>query len=240
MIGIAFVLAIAAAAPAKESRTLHDAELYYSHLLTAYARCVVRDNHARSEKAVLSNFEARDLERRFGDIFIENPVTYVAGCRDLRILDGQAFFFTGEPLRMKLAEALVKADLANQTVASFADRPPLPVSEAETREELSEALAGSRTERGRSHAQHLYDMSAARSWLSHFGECVARSDPPRVHAWLLTNAGTPEDAAATTALAPALGSCLTEGRTFAASKDMLRGTVAVAYYRLAKGGSSTR
>jgi hypothetical protein len=234
MMSIALVLAMMAAAPAEESRARRNAELDYSDILAAYALCEVRDYHARSAKAVLSNLDAHNLEHDFSDIFIEKPVAFVAGCRELVIPDRQAFFLKGEALRMKLAEALVKADLKNETSTSFADRAPLPMREPETREELDRTLANTRTESGRRHVREVYDMRVAQSWLSHFGECVARSDPARVHAWLLTNADTAEDATATKALAPAFGACLSEGRKLTASRDVLRGTVAVDYYRLAK------
>lgn len=237
---ISIALAMTAAEPVEESRARRNAQLDYRDVLAAYARCEVRDNHAQSAKAVLSDLDAPDLERYFSDIFIEKPVAYVAGCRGLVIPDGQAFLLKGEALRMKLAEALVKRDLQNETSTSFADRAPLPVREPETREELDRTLANTRTESGRKHVQEAYDMRVAQSWLSHFGECIARTDPPRVHAWLLTKADTAEDVAATKALAPAFGACLGEGRKLAVGKDVLRGTVAVNYYRLTKAPEDPR
>ena len=234
MTNVALLLAIMAAAPTSQSRAQRDAELDYLHVLATYAMCEVRENHARSAKAVLSNLDAHDLQRHFSDIFIEKPVAYVAGCRELVMPDGQAFFLKGEPLRMKLAEALVKADLQNEVSTSFADRAPLPFREPETREELDRTLADTRTESGRKHIQEFYDMRVAQSWLSHFGECVARSDPARAHAWLLMKAGSAEDAAAANALAPAFGACLGEGQKLTVGKETLRGSVAVSYYRLAK------
>jgi len=202
----------------------------YRDYLAAYATCTVRDRHRSAANAVLSDLDAEGLEKKFGDIFVEKPVVWVADCPELHIAEGLAMWIRGEPLRMALAEALVKADLRDDVTASFADRAPLPLPAPEKSEERATSSASVAGER----ARQRYDQRVAQTWLWAFGECVARREPVRSREWLLSRAGTAEDTAASERLAPAFGSCLPEGQKLVLDRDMLRGSVAVSYYRLAK------
>lgn len=202
----------------------------YRDELAAYATCTVREHHGLAARAVLSDLDAEGLEKRFGDIFIEKPVAWVADCRELHIANGLAIWMKGEPLRMALAEALVKADLRDDTTVSFADRAPLHVSAPNHSGEPGAQSATAVSERNQKHD----DQRLVQAWLWRFGECVVRREPVLAREWLLSRAGTAEDAAASRRLAPAFGSCLPEGQKLALGKEMLRGSVAVNYYRLAK------
>ena len=201
----------------------------YRDYLAAYATCTVRENHGRAANAVLSDLDAGGLGKRFADIFIEKPVVWVADCHELHIAEGLSMWMKGEPLRMALADALVKAELRDDKTESFADRAPLPLQAPKKSEERA-AAAGAAYERD----QQRYDQRVAQTWLWAFGECVARREPVRSREWLLSRAGTAEDTAASERLAPAFGSCLPEGQKLVLDRDMLRGSVAVSYYRLAK------
>ena len=66
-----------------------------------------------------------------------------------------------------------------------------------------------------------------------FGECVVRTDPARAHVLLMTPPGSLAERAAIDALAPAFGDCVVQGGRFTATRPILRGLVAISYYRLA-------
>lgn len=227
----ALALAMVAAAHSGDgtaARAMRAAE--YRDYLAAYATCTVRENHRRAANAVLSDLDAEGLGKKFADIFIEKPVVWVADCRELHIAEGLSMWMKGEPLRMALADALVKAELRGDVTVSFADRAPLPVpasEKSEERETGSASVAGEQT-------GQRYDQRVAQAWLWAFGECVARREPAQSREWLLSRAGTAEDRAGSERLAPAFGSCLPEGQKLVLDRDMLRGSVAVSYYRLAK------
>jgi hypothetical protein len=69
--------------------------------------------------------------------------------------------------------------------------------------------------------------------LGKYGECVVRTDPAAAKALLQTRVETAGEVIAFDGLRPALAECLPEGKTLAFGKLVLRGTIAVNYYRLA-------
>lgn len=66
-----------------------------------------------------------------------------------------------------------------------------------------------------------------------FGECAVRTDPAGAHRLLMTTAGSAAESSALRALQAAFGHCVTQGSQFTASRESLRGIVALSYYRLA-------
>ena len=80
-------------------------------------------------------------------------------------------------------------------------------------------------------------MAAERSAyaaLSPFGECVVRASPAQSLAVLRTRVETPEEDAALKAVFPVLGSCLEKGSALRLNKFVMRGTLALNLYRLAR------
>lgn len=75
--------------------------------------------------------------------------------------------------------------------------------------------------------------------LGKYGECVVRTNPAAAKALLLTRVETSGEARAFDALRQALGECLPEGKTLAFGKLVLRGTIAVNYYRVAHAAHSS-
>ena len=71
-------------------------------------------------------------------------------------------------------------------------------------------------------------------FMSAFGECVVRTDPSGSHALLMTQVVSPEETAALKAVVPAFSSCVPAQRTLSFDKTVIRGAVALNYYRLAK------
>jgi hypothetical protein len=67
-----------------------------------------------------------------------------------------------------------------------------------------------------------------------FGECVARADPLNAHLLLTTLPVSPEEDAAVQALYLRLPGCVPAGQKVTINVDIVRGAVALSYYRLAK------
>ena len=69
--------------------------------------------------------------------------------------------------------------------------------------------------------------------MSAVGECVVRAAPDVSTRLVRSDIASDAESAAVEALKPALSGCLTAGQTFVFSPEMLRGAVALNYYRLA-------
>ena len=69
-----------------------------------------------------------------------------------------------------------------------------------------------------------------------FGECVVRTAPEETTRFLHTGVATREEESSFQALGPAFSSCLFAGQTAKFSREVVRGSVAINYYRLAHAG----
>jgi len=78
------------------------------------------------------------------------------------------------------------------------------------------------------------NTSTARVAFYRYGECVVRSDPASSRVLLMSPPTSGNEAAAFKALMPSFGACLSAGEQFKTNHTMMRGTIAVAYYRLAR------
>jgi hypothetical protein len=76
--------------------------------------------------------------------------------------------------------------------------------------------------------------AVAVSALSVYGECVARADPADALRLVLSEPGSAAETQAFSSINPALASCLIQGQRIELGKPMLRGSLAVNLYRLAK------
>lgn len=66
-----------------------------------------------------------------------------------------------------------------------------------------------------------------------FGECAIRTDPRDAHSLIMAAAGSTEEASSFAALRLAFSDCLLQGGQFTATRSVLRGLLAISYYRLA-------
>lgn len=82
-------------------------------------------------------------------------------------------------------------------------------------------------------ATKALDRSTTMVAFERFGECVVRSDPQGAASLLATAAVSKGESQAFAQLAGSFGGCLVQGAQFSATKAMMRGTVALAFYRLA-------
>lgn len=135
-------------------------------------------------------------------------------------------------IRWAIAGALFNRDAAKLTASDFSTVPrlayelPFPVR---TTTKDGEPISAERI----AEQQKRYDEKAGDVALARVGECVARTDGAGTRAALLTPIDTAAELDAMKALAPVLSNCLPKGQTIGFDRMSLRGSLAVAYYRLA-------
>jgi hypothetical protein len=191
-----------------------------------YAKCVVRQRHARAAEAILSNADDEVIKKRYAELIIPDClVRVVGGAAEMK--------FGGDLYRYALADALVNSDYATTSESDFSNRLPLAHIVAPKKSDLDVFLAANKKKRIRERAQAAFVEQTGVSWLSQFGECVVRQDPTKARLWLLTPTDAPEETDRINDLQSAFSACLAQGSlTF--NRISMRGTVALNYYRLAK------
>lgn len=205
----------------------------YREDVRSYATCTVRNHHDRARDLVLANVDNQTMERKFADIFISEKQAFIFGCKELMLRGNQGIVIDPDLYRASLADVLVNKDLNAVEVGSFEAIAPLSHLAPQTAAEFDAAYAKARSSTAKEKVKQARDASVAKAWLSHFGECVVRRDPAATKAWLLTKPESAEETSAASKAAPALGSCLVAGEKLTFSKHVLRGTIAINYYRLA-------
>lgn len=191
-----------------------------------YAICVVKRRASEASEALLSDIDNVTLMKRYHSLIDGDCLT-----RSLHA--SVKMSFPGDLYRYALADALFARELANYTLPDLSDVPPLE-RRALPDAPKPPAANASKSEKSRyqDDLDHYVQAEAFRA-VGEYGECVVRKNPSAAKALLLTNPETPAETSSFNALRPALGECLPEGRTFAFGKLVLRGTIAVNYYRLA-------
>jgi hypothetical protein len=76
--------------------------------------------------------------------------------------------------------------------------------------------------------------------ISTLGECIVRTAPEAATRLVRSEVSTPAETVAFAAIKPAVSKCLSAGKVFAFSSEMLRGTVALNYYRLAAAAGAAQ
>ncbi|MCY7339052.1 MAG: hypothetical protein LH465_03750 [Sphingomonas bacterium] len=71
-------------------------------------------------------------------------------------------------------------------------------------------------------------------FLETFGDCVVRRNPSNAHRFLTTQIGSKDESLALAGVRPSLAACLPPGRQANLDLDLVRGTMADNFYRLAK------
>lgn len=227
-----FALAFAGLVTTATSLTAQPAESDYSvkqtrRLMYDYAKCVVGRREAIASQAILANVDNGTIMKSYpklidGDCLVRETHAY------------SKMSFKGDLYRYALADALVNRELANVPLPDFGNVPPLaqrPVADEPT----PIATDSSKADRRKyDDAIHSYDQDRAFRAISVYGECVVRMDPAGAKSLLLSGPETPAEASSFAAIRPALEQCLPEGETLTFGKVVLRGSIAVSYYRLAK------
>ena len=193
-------------------------------MMRDYAACVVNAEHKMAAAAIVADADNGVIIRKYPELIDGQCLGRAVGSVQMK--------FTADYYRYALAEALVNADFAHSGPTDFDDRLPLAHLLVPPQEELQKSLAKLKDRRRRQELQDDYNKRLGVVWLSHYGECIARTDPAGSRYWLLTPPDGPEELSRIDALRPAFASCL-NGGIIKFSRGTLRGTVAINYYRLA-------
>lgn len=135
-------------------------------------------------------------------------------------------------IRWAIAGALFSRDAAKLTGTDFSAVPrlfyeePFPVR---TSTKDGDPIPAKKV----AEQQKRFDEKSSDVAIAKVGECVARTDGVGTRAALLTPIDTPAELGALKALGPALSNCLPKGQTIGFDRMSLRGSLAVAFYRLA-------
>ena len=189
-----------------------------------YADCIVKKRPGDATAAVLSMSENTTLTKDYPKILDEYCFT---GFTD-------KMAFPADLLRYALADALVRRELANQpvldpqSIAPLAHRDPVPPPS------VIQDNAKTSGKKTYNREQWLFGVALAYAQVSHLGECVVRTDPGGANRMLASAPTSDVESAAMRALHPALSGCLAKGNTAYLTKEVLRGTIALNYYRLSK------
>jgi hypothetical protein len=200
-------------------------------LVRDYARCVVGRHAVTASEALLRNVSNKVVLSQYGSLVD-------GACLVQNTHANAKMTFEGDLYRYALADALVTKELASSPVPDLSNVPKLERRALPDQPSPLPANA-TKTEKHR-YEEALADFSEAETYraLDAFGECVVRMNTAGAKALLLTSPESAAENGAFAILRPTLPYCLPEGRTLTLGKLVLRGTVAVNYYRLAHAASA--
>jgi hypothetical protein len=191
-----------------------------------YAKCVVGRHAAAASAALLADIDNATILKSHHDLIDGDCLVQI-------VHTGAQMKFPGDLYRYALADALIAREYPAAPVIDPSNVPPLerralpdppaplpPNASKKAKAKYDDAMKG-------------YEEAQSFRALGVYGECVVRTNPAAARALLLARPETAEEASRFDALQPALGQCLPEGRTLTFGRLVLRGTIAVNYYRLA-------
>ena len=187
-----------------------------------FGKCVVSRHAGGASKAILRNADNEELRRHYSALI--DP-----GCLN----PGGRLIFPGDFYRYALADALVARELATVPAPDLTNVPPLdhgavpipPVAPPT----YANAVDKFRYQVALKKAQETQTFRTLRQ----YGECVVRESPANAKALLMTEPVSPGESDRFEALQPALSACAAT-ETMRVSKFLLRGAIALSYYRLAQ------
>jgi hypothetical protein len=196
-------------------------------VVRGYAKCVVKNERRMASEALLLDVDDERFHRHY-------KILIHPDCFGRQVYGAMSLGFRGDLLRYALADALVSAELAGLPAPDVASVPPL--SRRSPGSPPSQTLPNGKKMRARDYedAAVEYARKLSAFLVGAYGECVVRADPAGALALLLTEPETPAEAVRLDAMGPALSHCLNKGQTLQFSKESLRGTIALNYYRLAR------
>lgn len=198
----------------------------------AYASCMVDINHQRAAEIILKDVSDQAFITKYQDIFIDKALNEVFECPQMHMRYQAEWLMNEDLLRFALAEARVRADLKLDRSTNFSDRAPLSHYEMEPKVTLARRLQLTESKR-QPLLDKAYDQKRALFWLAYYGECVVRRDPANSRDLLLSKSGTTAEDSAIHSISPSLSACLPDGQKLSFTRQILKGTMAVNYYRLA-------
>lgn len=133
--------------------------------------------------------------------------------------------------RYALADALIRTDRSIR----LPDMKAVPGLDHGTIEQELEATASRWNKAWEAkHIAQRRAVAAQHIAISRFGECVVRAAPAHADEMLRSEVASAAEKTAIRKLSPILSTCVDKGATIAFSPEVVRGTIALNYYRLAK------
>jgi hypothetical protein len=191
-----------------------------------FAKCVVGRHAAAASEALLRNVDNRTLMKDYGVLIDGDCLTRTTHA-------SAKMSFTGDLYRYALADALVAREFAAAPALDLSKVPPIERGAPPVQPAPLPANASKKDKAAYEKALKSFNDAQSFRILSEFGECVVRTNPAGSKALLLTEPESAAENGSFGALGQAFGECLPEGVTLSFGKLVLRGTIAVNYYRLA-------
>lgn len=196
----------------------------------AYGNCVVKGQEKRAADAIQSNVDDTRFLKRY-------PTLADGGCLKMRQGTWGFFSVQADKVRYAVADALVRTEFPIPGNLNFSSVAPLDHGPALTEPEKVRPNGKPVNKDIYAKAVAEYRLKfGARLW-SKIGECVVRQEPLTAHALLMSQPNTSEEDAQFSKLKAALATCLPESDALQLQELPLRGTIAVNFYRLAKGAA---
>lgn len=190
-----------------------------------YAKCVVWKQAQAASDALLSDIGNDEITKRYSSLLDGD-------CLARFTQDDVELSFPGDLYRYALADALVAREFANKPMPDLSNVPPLE-RRSLPKPPATPSPDAKKSERVRyEKAERAYDQVHSSRVLRDYGECVVRTNPAGARDLLLTEPDSAGETADFGALRPALEHCLQQG-TVAFTRLILRGTIALNFYRLA-------
>ncbi len=191
-----------------------------------YAKCVVGRHTASASAALLIDVDNGTMMRSHRDLIDGD-------CLVRTMHTGARMKFPGDLYRYALADALFARELAAAPAIDPSTVPPL---ERRTLPDPPAPLPANASAKDKAkYEEAVKDFDEVKSFrvLGEYGECVVRANPTAAKELLLTRPETASENSRFDALRPSLAECLPPDRTLTFGRLVLRGTIAVNYYRLA-------
>lgn len=226
MMASTFALALlAAAAPQADAAATKESRMTQ----VRYGECVIAREYKAAREFVLNPLLEEPALQRLtakvtdGKCLIKSAPSSLGSVR---------MRFPLDTMRFSLAEALVRREFAAGPVMGIEAAAPL--SQLRFDPAFYEPKPGQKlSPKELEDLKFRRDYRLARAFLGEFGECVVRANPAASHALLLTSPVTPEESRAFNSLSAVFGNCIAGGPNMSLDKSVIRGTVALNYYRLA-------
>jgi hypothetical protein len=197
-------------------------------VMARFAACTVKLHPAEAAQYVLESKSWAQTDKKVRRIADSECMTDTAMEKNAIV----ALRLPGDTMRYALAEALVQRELKSFDAPLIQAAQPLAqvaVSESEFTPKPGKKYKPAEL-------QKLEESLAAaklRAAVTRYGECVVRTDPGNAYRLLNTKPSSPEEGTVFQQLMPAFAQCLEAGAEFKSNRTVLRGVLALNYYRLA-------
>jgi hypothetical protein len=196
-------------------------------ITATFGDCVVNKHRVEAEQFVAADTR-KEVDALIPQVFDDECLSNEADARngDIRLA------LPRDIAKFAIADALVRRQIANIDPATLSKAPRLTYVAPELASFLPQTNK-TPTAKQMAAAEEAFKKAEVDVAFEVYGDCVVRENPAAAKQLLTSPVASAYEAAAFGALMPAFSGCLPKNQQFTATKSMLRGTVALAYYRLA-------